>query len=87
MPVENQVAVIYAVTNGYLDEVEETDIRSWEHGFHEYLGSQGAEVLGRIWEEKVLSDDLEAALVEVVKAYNQEWAAGREGAAVVAAAS
>jgi F-type H+-transporting ATPase subunit alpha len=87
MPVENQVAVIYAVTNGYLDDVPETDIRSWEHGFHEYLASQGVEVLGRIREEKALSEDLEAALVEVVKAYNEEWAASREGATTVAAAS
>src|SRR5687767_8885160 len=40
MPVEQQVVVIYAVTNGFLDEVPVADIREWERGFLEYLGAQ-----------------------------------------------
>ena len=37
VPVEKQVAIIYAVTNGYLDDVEVKHIRQWERDFLEYL--------------------------------------------------
>src|SRR5687767_13333967 len=36
MPVENQVAVIYAVTNGHLDQIPVERVKPWERGFHEY---------------------------------------------------
>ena len=37
VPVEKQVAIIYAVTNGHLDDVQVTHIRQWERDFLEYL--------------------------------------------------
>src|ERR671937_235853 len=40
VPVERQVAIIYAVTNGYLDDVEVPHIRQWEQDFLEYLEAQ-----------------------------------------------
>src|SRR5437773_4689154 len=40
MPVEQQVTIIYAVTNGFLDDVEVPHIREWERGFHEYMSAR-----------------------------------------------
>src|SRR5512147_1290007 len=37
MPVEKQVAIIYAVTNGHLDDVQAPHIRQWEREFLTYL--------------------------------------------------
>ena len=37
MPVEEQVAILWAATNGYLDDVPVDDVREFEAGFLEYL--------------------------------------------------
>jgi len=86
MGVASQVAVIYAVTNGYLDEVPVEKIRAWELGFHAYMDGQASEVLEGIRTEKVLSDDLTGQLVDAITAYNDVWAS-REGAETAAAAA
>src|SRR5207302_5619234 len=52
MPVENQVAIIYAVTNGYLDQIPVEQVRAWERGFHEYLGSRQPDILSAVRTEK-----------------------------------
>src|SRR5438309_1503925 len=36
MPVEQQVMILYAVTNGFIDDVDVSAIRAWEKGFHEF---------------------------------------------------
>jgi F-type H+-transporting ATPase subunit alpha len=78
MPVEHQVAAIYAVSNGYLDHIEVPRIKPWEHGFHQYLDERQGELLGEIREQKTLSDELAERLVSVIEEYNKEFAA-KEG--------
>jgi F-type H+-transporting ATPase subunit alpha len=75
MPVENQIAVIYAVTNGLLDEVPVDKVRQWEIGFHQHLGSHGADVLQLIRDGKVLSDEVKSGLEAVIAEYNKVFAA------------
>ena len=75
MPVANQVAVIYAVTNGYLDEVDVEDVRVWERGFHEHLLTMHREVLDGIGEVGELTEDLEAKLVSAIEEYNEAFQA------------
>jgi F-type H+/Na+-transporting ATPase subunit alpha len=76
MPVENQVAAIFAVTNGYLDQVPVERVREWERGFHEALAAQHPGVLGGIRETKALGDDVKADLIAAIEAYNATFAAG-----------
>ena len=71
MPVANQVAAIFAVTNGYLDEVEVDRVRAWERGFHDFLGTSGGEFLSGIANEGKLSDELEASLRGLIDEYNE----------------
>jgi F-type H+/Na+-transporting ATPase subunit alpha len=71
MPVEQQVMIIYAVTNGFLDDVPVPEIREWERGFHEYMAAQYPQVGERIRSEKALSKELEADLKRGVEAYKQ----------------
>ncbi|MGH7632468.1 MAG: F0F1 ATP synthase subunit alpha, partial [Gemmatimonadaceae bacterium] len=69
MPVENQVMIIYAVTNGHLDDVEVGAIRDWERGFHEFMAAQYPQVGQSIRSEKVLSKETEDALKRGIAAY------------------
>ena len=62
MPAEQQVVVIYAVTNGFLDEVPVAGIKDWERGFREYIVAEYPQVTDGIKKEKVLSKEIEADL-------------------------
>ncbi len=60
MPVAHQVAVIYAISNGFANQVEVKDIRAWEDAFHEYMNKHHKALLGKIgkaeWDEKIESE-------------------------------
>jgi F-type H+/Na+-transporting ATPase subunit alpha len=66
--VEKQVAIIWAATNGYLDDVPTPRVAEFEAGFFRHLESAHAELLPRIAAEKAISDvsseQLKAAVVE-----------------------
>jgi F-type H+/Na+-transporting ATPase subunit alpha len=70
MPVELQVMVIYAVTNGFVDEVPVAEIRDWESGFLQFMSEQFPQVGERIRTEKVIAKDLDAELKRAIERYN-----------------
>jgi F-type H+-transporting ATPase subunit alpha len=69
VPVEEQVAIIYAVTNGHIDKVDLDYVRKWEADFLEYLRSSHPTVLEGIRTKKKLDDDLTAALDTAIAAF------------------
>jgi len=69
MPVEQQVAIIFAVTNGYLDDIEVGLIRRWEADFLEYLRTAQAPLLDGIRTKKALDDDLTRKLKAVIELF------------------
>jgi len=71
MPVEQQVMVIFAVTNGYLDDVPVDQIRAWEQGFRDFMAAQHPDIGEEIRTRKVLGDDLTARLRAAVAEYKQ----------------
>jgi F-type H+-transporting ATPase subunit alpha len=66
MPVEQQVMIIFAVTNGYLDDAEVGAVRGWEKAFHEYMAAQHPAIGEEIRTKKALSDDLTARLRQAI---------------------
>jgi F-type H+-transporting ATPase subunit alpha len=62
MPVERQVMIIFAATNGYLDELGVADIKAWEQGFLDFMGAQHPEIGEAIRTRKVLTDELSERL-------------------------
>jgi F-type H+/Na+-transporting ATPase subunit alpha len=74
VPVEHQVAIIYALTNGYLDDVDAQQIASWERDFHVYMRTNRSEILGGIREAKQLTKDNEQALIAAIKHYKELFA-------------
>ena len=70
MSVEDQVMAIFAVTRGYLDDVEVADIKRWEADFLEFMRSR-PEVGERLREEKALSEELEGELVAAIEEFKK----------------
>ena len=70
VPVEKQVAIIYAVTNGYLDEIEVRHIRQWERDFLGYLEAKAPAVLEGVRTKKALDDGLTGQLKTAIAAFN-----------------
>jgi F-type H+-transporting ATPase subunit alpha len=69
VPVEQQVAIIYAVTNGFLDDVDVKNIRKWEADFIAFLESAHPEVLEGIRAKRALDDDTTARLKAAIAAF------------------
>jgi F-type H+/Na+-transporting ATPase subunit alpha len=75
VPVEKQVAIIYAVTNGHLDDIEVAHIRQWERDFLEYLEASHAAILKDIRTKKALDDELTGRLKAAIDAFKPLFAA------------
>jgi F-type H+-transporting ATPase subunit alpha len=74
MPVEQQVMIIFAVSNGFIDDVEVAKVRDWEAGFHTYMKAQYPQVGDAIRKEKVVSKDTEAELRRGIDQYKASLA-------------
>jgi F-type H+-transporting ATPase subunit alpha len=70
IPVEVQVALLWTVQNGYLDNVAIDRVKEYQTRLTEYLTTSQSDVLGAIAKEKALSDALTAQL----KAANEQFA-------------
>src|SRR3954463_9995694 len=58
IPVEVQVAVLWAVQNGYVDDVPVERVKEFQTGLAEFLTLRKAETLQSIGREKAISDEL-----------------------------
>jgi len=74
MAVGNQVALIYAVTNGLLDDVAVDRVRQWELGFHQDMTAKHQDVLDELAGDGGLTDDLVERLVAAIEGYNEAFA-------------
>jgi F-type H+-transporting ATPase subunit alpha len=81
LPVERQVALVYAGTNGYLDKVALTDLRAFETELYSYIDARHPQVFKDIVTKKILDDQTKAALDAAVKAFAAEFAARKSAAA------
>jgi F-type H+-transporting ATPase subunit alpha len=73
MPVEEQVAVIFAASNGYLDDVEPESIMDWEDQFRNYMRDSHGEILDSIREEKQLTDENQQSLRDAIEHFNDNY--------------
>ncbi|RUV02509.1 F0F1 ATP synthase subunit alpha [Mesorhizobium sp. M6A.T.Cr.TU.017.01.1.1] len=74
LKVEEQVAVIFAGVNGYLDKLAIDQVSKFEHGLLSHMRSAGKEVLDGIRKEKALSDDLRAKLKAEIDTFAKTFA-------------
>jgi F-type H+-transporting ATPase subunit alpha len=86
LPVEKQVVIIWAATNGLLDDVPTPKIAEFESGLYRHLESGYESVLPTIAKEKVLSDETVATLEKAVAEFKREGGYGEEKDAPAATA-
>jgi F-type H+-transporting ATPase subunit alpha len=71
---QEQVAVIYAGVNGYLDKIPVDRVGDYEEGLLLNLRGEHADLLDAIWEKKALDDELEGRLKAAVEAFTKNFA-------------
>jgi F-type H+-transporting ATPase subunit alpha len=78
-----QVAILFAGTQGLLDDVEVKDIRDFEDGFYSYFETTAPQVLADIEAKGALAKNLkdEKALIDAINAYKQDFLASRQDTA------
>ena len=72
LPVEEQVVEIYTGTKGYLDDVPVERVQAFERGLLANLREEKA-ILRAIREEKKISEETEAKLVEAIKEFRKAF--------------
>lgn len=70
---EKQVVALYAVNNGYMDDVEVERVGEFEKALYEYMETQGKEVLSDIATKKELTEEVEAKLKASLEKFKQGW--------------
>ena len=81
IPVEKQIAILYAVTKGILSEVKVEDVREYESGLYTYLDtdSEGAEVMQTIRTTGKLEAETEEKLKSAISRYTENFLDTRVG--------
>ncbi|HIE59061.1 MAG TPA: F0F1 ATP synthase subunit alpha [Persephonella sp.] len=74
VPVEKQIAIIYAGVNGYLDDIPVDAVQKFEQEFYVFLDNEHPEVLELIRTEKKLTDEIKAKLDNAIKEFKQKVA-------------
>jgi F-type H+-transporting ATPase subunit alpha len=77
LPVEKQIVIIYAGTNGYLDPIEVSEIARYEAGLYRFLETRHPGILRTLAERKQIDEALRAELDAALKEYGAEFLAGR----------
>lgn len=73
MAVGNQVAIVYAVTNGHLDDVALDKVRDWENQFHKFLSIQFKQLLEKIVAAKDFEKEVEADLKKAIEEFKKSY--------------
>jgi len=69
MPVEKQVAIIFAASKGYLDSVPAEKVSEFESNLFDYLEANNSEELKAIVKEGFISDELSATLDKAISSF------------------
>ncbi len=76
IPVEKQIAIIFAGTKGYLDELELSQIADFEAGLYDFLDRQGDDgVLAAIRERRVLDAEVTQSLQDAIATFKEQFLA------------
>ncbi len=71
MPMGKEVIILYAVINGYLDDVPIERVRAFERDFHRFMEMSYPEIGERIAKDKALSDETEEALKKAIAEFKE----------------
>jgi F-type H+-transporting ATPase subunit alpha len=75
MPVEQQVLVIFAGSNGYVDDVPVNQVRKFEQELLRFATSKYADLLKDIVAKKAIDDDLKARMKAAIEEFKKTFTA------------
>ncbi|MCL6544614.1 MAG: F0F1 ATP synthase subunit alpha [Bryobacteraceae bacterium] len=79
LPVEKQILVIFAGTNGYLDDLPLEQCREFEEELYRFTENSRPQVLRQIAEKKSLDDGLRNEMHELLKEFKERFVSERKG--------
>jgi F-type H+-transporting ATPase subunit alpha len=71
LSMEAQVAVMFALVNGFLDDVEIPRIQAFEQAYLSFMNSNHPDLLAKIAEEKAISEAIDQALRAAITEFKQ----------------
>jgi F-type H+-transporting ATPase subunit alpha len=75
VPLANQVAVLFAATNGFADDIPIDQVSEWETALLRNLEASHPEILSDIVARKIITDETREELTAAIKDFNQAWTA------------
>lgn len=78
MDVEDQVLAIFAGNEGFLDDLEVSEVVPFRDGLIEYFQGTKQDLRSRIKNDGKISDELSDLLKEAIKGYQEQFIAGRQ---------
>jgi len=75
LPWQQQAIILFAGTQGYLDDLKITEIRPFEDGLHKYFETQQSALVADLTQKKQLDDDLRNRLHAAIKDYKETFKA------------
>ncbi|MGC2696336.1 MAG: F0F1 ATP synthase subunit alpha [Candidatus Angelobacter sp.] len=73
LPFSKQIIIIYAGTNGFLDDLEVEQVRPFSEELNEYVESMNPKLLDAIMEKKTLDDAIKAEIEKTLKEFKQKF--------------
>jgi F-type H+-transporting ATPase subunit alpha len=81
LPFSKQILIIFAGTNGYLDDLPVDQVRDFEAELYKYVETSNPGLLRSVMEKKILDENLKADMTKVVKECKETFAAERQAVA------
>ena len=78
VPVEKQIAIIFAGGQGFLDDLKVNQVRPFEDGLYKYLDTVKTGILPMIRERKVLDNDVKGDLTAALKEFKERFLADQK---------
>jgi F-type H+-transporting ATPase subunit alpha len=75
LPVERQVVILYAAINGFVDQLDVTQLKRYEADLFRFIETRKPEVFAKILEKKQLADDVKELLNAALEQFKGEFAA------------
>ncbi len=80
LPVEKQVLVIFAGTNGYLDDIDVLEVERFQRDLLAFADAHGAALLNQIATKKAIDDEIRDRLKKILSEFKERFAAGTAAA-------
>jgi F-type H+-transporting ATPase subunit alpha len=80
LPFSKQILIIFAGTNGFLDDMPVSDIRDFEKELYKYVENMNPKLLQTIMDKKTIDDALKAEIQKTLTDFKQNFLSARQAA-------